>query len=260
MLASYVLSSTLVPVLANWLLPERAAAGEDPLLGRIYARLQGGLLRLRWPLSGLYLAVAAAVVAWGVTRAERSLGTDIFPAVDTGFLQLRLRAPTGTRVERTELVTLQVLDAIREEAGPGNVAITLDFTGVQPASYPVNTIHLWTSGPQEAVLLVALRKSCPYRVEEFQERLRAKLAERFPDVSFSFEAGDLVSKIMNFGAPTPIEVAIKGPRPEAIRPWAEKVLAEMKQIPGLRDLQFGQPLDYPSWTSGSTASARASSA
>src|SRR6185369_1640077 len=153
MLASYVLSSTLVPVLANWLLPERAAAGEDPLLGRIYARLQGGLL------------------------------------------QLRLRAPTGTRVERTELVTLQVLDAIREEAGPGNVAITLDFTGVQPASYPVNTIHLWTSGPQEAVLLVALRKSCPYRVDEFQERLRPKLAERFPGVSFSFEAGDLVSKI-----------------------------------------------------------------
>src|SRR6185369_12991893 len=72
MLASYVLSSTLVPVLANWLLPERAAAGEDPLIGRIYARLQGGLLRLRWPLSALYLAAAVTVIVWGVTRAERN--------------------------------------------------------------------------------------------------------------------------------------------------------------------------------------------
>jgi multidrug efflux pump subunit AcrB len=245
MLASYALSSTLVPVLANWILPERQGDGPEPALSRIYATLQTGLLRLRWPLSLAYLLLAAGVLFWGTTRAERALGTDIFPAVNTGFLQLRLRAPTGTRVERTELLTLQVLDAIREEAGPGNVALTLDFTGVQPPSYPVNTIHLWTSGPQEAVLLVALRKSCPYRVDEFQERLRPKLAERFPGVSFSFEAGDLVSKIMNFGAPTPIEVSVKGPRPEAIRPWADRTLAEMKKIPGLRDLQFGQPLDYP---------------
>jgi multidrug efflux pump subunit AcrB len=246
MLASYVLSSTLVPVLANWLLPERHATGEDPLLARGYAKIQGGLLRVRWLLAAVYAVFAAAVLFWSVTRAEQNLGTDIFPPVDTGFLQLRLRAPAGTRVERTELLTLQVLDAIRDEAGPGNVAITLDFTGVQPPSYPVNTIHLWTSGPQEAVLLIALRRSCPFRVEEFQERLRPKLAERFPGVSFSFEAGDLVSKIMNFGAPTPIEVSVKGPRPEAIRPWAEKVLVEMRKIAGLRDLQFGQPLDYPS--------------
>jgi multidrug efflux pump subunit AcrB len=245
MLASYVLSSTLVPVLANWLLPAGHPTEREPLLSRAYASFQSGLLKLRWPLAGVYIAAAAGVIYWGIPRAEQVLGTDIFPAVNTGFLQLRFRAPTGTRVERTELLTLEVLDAIREEAGPGNVAITLDFTGVQPPSYPVNTIYLWTSGPQEAVLLVALRKSCPYPVDEFQERLRPKLAERFPGVSFSFEAGDLVSKIMNFGAPTPIEVSIKGPRPEAIRPWAEKTLAEMKKVPGLRDLQFGQPLDYP---------------
>jgi multidrug efflux pump subunit AcrB len=71
------------------------------------------------------------------------------------------------------------------------------------------------------------------------------LAEKFPQVGFSFEAGDIVGKIMNLGAPTPIEVSIKGPRPEVLRPWAERVLAEMRKIPSLRDLQFGQPLDYP---------------
>ena len=96
------------------------------------------------------------------------------------------------------------------------------------------------------MILAALRPSCPLRVDELQERLRRRLKERFPDVAFSFEAGDLVSKIMNFGAPTPIEVTLKGPRPEAIRPVAEKLLAEMKNIPELRDLQFGQALDYPS--------------
>jgi len=245
MLASYLLSSTLVPVLANWFLPERHAAEKEPLLARIYGGFQKGALSARWPLAALYLVFAAGAVAWAVKRAERDLGTDIFPAVNTGFLQLRLRAPTGTRVERTEQIALRVLDAVREQAGPGNVAITLDFVGVQPPSYPVNTIHLWTSGPQEAVLLVALRPSCPFRVDELQERLRARLKERFPDVAFSFEAGDLVSKIMNFGAPTPIEVVVKGPRPEVIRPLAERMLAEMRKIPALRDLQFGQPLDYP---------------
>ena len=245
MLASYMLSSTLVPVLANWFLPERHGVEPAPLLARIYGRFQKGFLALRWPVAAVYVVFAVGTVAWAVTRAERDLGTDIFPAVNTGFLQLRLRAPVGTRVERTERIALRVLDAVREQAGPGNVAITLDFVGVQPPSYPVNTIHLWTSGPQEAVLLVALRPSCPFRVDELQERLRARLKERFPDVAFSFEAGDLVSKIMNFGAPTPIEVVVKGPRPEVIRPLAERMLAEMRKIPTLRDLQFGQPLDYP---------------
>ncbi len=245
MLASYLLSSTLVPVLANWLLPQGHAETKEPSLARIYGSIQRGILSLRIPVALLYLAFSAGSVYWAVTRAETTLGTDIFPAVNTGFLQLRMRAPSGTRVERTELLTLQVLNEIREEAGPENVAITLDFTGVQPPSYPVNTIHLWTSGPQEAVLLVALRPSCPLRVDELQERLRARLARRLPQVLFSFEPGDLVSRIMNFGAPTPIEVLVKGPRPEAIRPWAEKFLAELQKIPSLRDLQFGQPLDYP---------------
>jgi multidrug efflux pump subunit AcrB len=245
MLASYLLSSTLVPVLANWLLPQAHAAEGEPLLARAYASLQKGVLPLRWPLAALYLAFAAGVVLWSVRRSETALGTDIFPAVDSGFLQVRLRAPVGTRVERTEVLALKALETIRSEAGAPHVAITLDFTGVQPPSYPVNTIHLWTSGPQEAVLLVALRRSCPFRVDELQERLRRRFAKEFPDVTFSFEAGDLVGKIMNFGAPTPIEVSVKGARLEAIRPLARRVLAELMKIPSLRDLQFGQPLDYP---------------
>ena len=169
--------------------------------------------------------------------------------MDTGQFQLRLRARSGTRVERTEVIALKALDAIKVEAGSkdgvGNVAITLGFVGAQPPSYPINTIYLWTSGPQEAVLLVALRKGSGIRLDEFKERLRKTLPGVIPGVDLSFEAGDIVSQIMNFGAPSPVEVAVSGPNLATSRGVADKVLAEMKKIPALRDLQFGLPLDYP---------------
>jgi multidrug efflux pump subunit AcrB len=80
---------------------------------------------------------------------------------------------------------------------------------------------------------------------EFRERLRDKLPKLLPGTSFSFEAGDIVTQIMNFGSPTPIEVAISGPNLAANRAFADRVLTELKKISTLRDLQFGQPLDYP---------------
>jgi multidrug efflux pump subunit AcrB len=245
MLASYVLSSTLVPVLSAWLLREEHIVGHDqsffPRVQREYGRLLEGMLRAHWLVIAGYIVVAAA----GVLLMGRHLGTDIFPTVDTGQFQLRLRAPTGTRVERTELIALQALEAIGAEAGPDNVAITLGFVGTQPPSYPINTIYLWTSGPHEAVLLVALRPHSHIGLEEFKERLRHKLPALLPDTSISFEAGDIVSQIMNFGAPTPIEVAVNGPNLAANRAFAGTVMAEMQKVSALRDLQFGQPLDYP---------------
>jgi multidrug efflux pump subunit AcrB len=181
----------------------------------------------------------------GVFLIGRNLGVDIFPQVSAGMFQLRLRAPIGTRVERTEVVALKALETISREAGANNIDITLGFVGTQPASYPVNTIHLWTSGPHEAVLTIALKRGSGVRLEEFKERLRRKAPEEIPGVALSFEAGDLISKVMNFGAPTPIEVAVSGPNLNANRAFADKVMAEMKKIPILRDLQFDQALDYP---------------
>lgn len=245
MLASYLLSNTLVPVLSVWLL--RASShheAEDSFFHRLqkrYAGLMERLVGFRWPLLGAYALIAVV----GILLVGRQLGLDIFPAVESGMMQLRLRAPTGTRVERTEVMALTALKAIREEAGPDQVEITLGYVGTQPASYPVNTIHLWTNGPQEAVLNIKLRNGSGIRLSEFKERLRQKLPTLIPGATFSFEAGDIVSQIMNFGAPTPIEVAMSGPSLAANRAFAEKVLAEMKKIPTLRDLQYGQPLDYP---------------
>ncbi len=245
MFASYLLSNTLVPVLSVWLLRERShVEAEDSFfhgLQKRYGRLMERVMRLRWAVLAVYLLIAATTF-WFIGRR---LGLDIFPPVDSGIMQLRMRAPTGTRVERTEVMALAALKSIREEAGPDKVEITLGFVGTQPASYPINSIHLFTSGPHEAVLNLKLRSGSGIHLSEFRERLRRILPERLPGVSFSFEAGDIVTQIMNFGAPTPIEVAMNGPNQAANRAFAEKVLTEMKKVSSLRDLQFGQPLDYP---------------
>src|SRR5262245_22325707 len=206
MLASYFLSNTLTPVLSAWLLkPSRAAGHKQPLFDRVRAGYET-LLNATWRLRWAALAIYAVVALSGVFLIGRNLGTDIFPQVDSGLFQLRLRAPTGTRVERTEVVALKALDTIKTEAGAGNVEITLGYIGTQPASYPVNTIHLWTSGPHEAVLTIALKRGSGIRLEEFKERLRRKLPEEIRGVALSFEAGDLISKVMNFVAATHFDV------------------------------------------------------
>src|SRR5258705_4472265 len=245
MLASYLLANTLVPVLSTCFLREQRVAdrgeGSFSRVQHWYGRRVQLAMNFRWQILACYVIV----VGVAIFLIGRRLGTDIFPTVDTGQFQLRLRAPAGTRVERTEEMTLKALDLIRAEAGPDNVAITLAFVGAQPPSYPINSIYLWTSGPQEAVLLIALRPGSGIHIDQLKERLRQKLPAALPGTTVSFEAGDIVSQILNFGAATPVEVAMNGPNLAANRAFAEKVKAEMQQIPVLRDIQFGQPLDYP---------------
>lgn len=246
MLASYLLSNTLVPVLSIWLLRKgHEDEYRESFFYKIRMKYQGlleNILQYRWLILPGYLVITGSIIFF----VGLQLGNDIFPTVDTGQFQLRLRVSTGTRVERTELIALKALDAIREEAGRENVSITLAFVGTQPPSYPVNTIFLWTSGPHEAVLLVALRRGSRIHLKEFQERVRQKLPNVLPQgTTISFEAGDIVSQIMNFGAPTPIEVAVNGPDLNANLSFAQKIMKEMQKVVSLRDLQFGQPLDYP---------------
>jgi multidrug efflux pump subunit AcrB len=200
------------------------------------------VLKFRWLVVAAYAALAGTVIF----LLGPLLGREIFPRVETGQFQVRFRAPTGTRVEATERIALKVLDVIREEAGPNNVAITLGYVGTQPPSYPINTIYLWTSGPHEGVLNVALKRGSSLHLMDLEERLRKRLPSMFPGSNFSFEAGDVVSQIMNFGSPTPVEVAVSGPNLTANRAFAQKVATQMSQIHNLRDLQYGQPLDYPS--------------
>jgi multidrug efflux pump subunit AcrB len=245
--ASYLLSSSLVPVLSTWILREHAAEAEDhtSLLGRLRDKVDRSLNRMagkRW------LAISAYVVVSLLTLAGLGpyLGREIFPRVSSGQLLLRFRAPVGTRVETTERLSLDVLRSIQEAAGPGNVSVTLGYVGAPPPSYPINTIYLWTSGQHEAVLRVALNPNAKIRVDEFEERLRKQLPDKFPGCQFSFEAGDIVTQIMNFGAPTPVEINVSGPDLGADRAFAEKLRIETAKIRALRDLQYDEPLDYPS--------------
>ncbi len=244
MISSYILSSSLVPVLATWIIRKPHGESETGLFHRLreaYTRYIRFTMRLRWPLAAVYLVSCAALTWFLFPR----IGTEIFPTVDAGQIQLRLQAPTGTRIERTERLTLQAMDIIRDTVGRENVQITTSFIGVQPASYPINTIYLWTSGPHEAVLLVALKPEAKLRGEELKEELRARFAQHMPGVRISFEAGDIVARVMSFGSNTPIEVAVQGPNLAENRAHAEKVRTELARLPMLRDLQYAQPLDYP---------------
>jgi multidrug efflux pump subunit AcrB len=244
MAASYILALTFVPILYTWIGGEHHGSGEAGFFDRL-RRAYGGIVsvfvRLRWVVLPAYLVIAGVVVYF----VGSALGTEIFPGADSGQIQVRLRAPTGTRIERTELMALKLLDTIAEEVGPENVAASLGFVGAQPPSYPVNTIYLWTSGPHEAVLLVSLKPERKMSTEAVQETLRQRLPEIAPGAILSFEAADLVNQVMSFGSPTPIEVAVTGANLKVSRSYADKLKAELAKIPALRDLQFGQALDYP---------------
>ncbi len=246
MIASFLLSSSLVPVMAVWLLrgTSRAAQHRADWLDRWRERLGRTLERLmgvRVLLVVVYLAAAAGIVLLVGPR----LGREIFPSSGAHQFQLRFRAPAGTKFESTERLAGDVLDQIQQAAGAGNVDITLGYVGVQPSSYPINTIFLWTGGSHEGVLQVALRKNAGIDLPAFEEDLRHRFAKRFPSAQFSFEPGDIIGRILNFGAPTPVDIAIAGPDFAATRAFSAKVRDQLATIPSLRDLQFGQALEYP---------------
>ncbi len=238
MIASYVLSSTLVPMLATLMMRPGNHGGEGWLTGW-YRNYVAWVVALRWPVAGGYLLASAAALLLLLP----TLGIEIFPVANPLQFRMRLRAPTGTRIERTELVALKALELIRQEAG--EIEISIGFIGTQPASYPVSTIQLWTAGPQEAVLTVAVKPTAKLTGEPLKERIRARFAQELPNVKLSFEAGDIISQVMSFGSPTPIEVAIQGAPLPAIKAHAEKVRLELAKIADLRDLQYVQATDYP---------------
>jgi multidrug efflux pump subunit AcrB len=217
-----------------------AHRGEERRLRTFYSRYLNAVLWLRWPLVFGYLAVSVGLLYVLLPR----MGTEIFPDANAPLFRIRLRAPAGTRVEETERIVLHALDIIRRQAGAANIAITSDFVGVVPSSYPVDLIHLFTSGPQEAVIQVALKPDAP-RGEPLRERLREALRRELPGSQVSFEAADIVSQVMSFGSPTPIEVAVQGISLQDDYAYAQKVQVQMAKLSFLRDLEFAQEQNFP---------------
>ena len=228
MIASYLLSSTLVPDLIGlasaWARSSAQNDGPKALCHDFKSVMQRSSRRLSCAALAGSACLLAGCGASSLFFVGRELGTEIFPKVDAGqFKCACARRPARTSTG-TEAIALQALDIIKNEVGADNVAITLGFVGVHAPSYPINLIYLWNGGSEEGVVQVQLKPALPRPHRGIEGAVaRKSFAEQLPDVSFSFEPSDIVSRVMSLGASTPIEVAVSGPNLAANREFAEKV-------------------------------------
>ncbi len=269
MVSSYLLSSTLVPVLSVWLLKHHGGHAPEAKKGlfdrfqALFGRLVGFNVRCRWALVPAYIVVCALVLV--VVGGQ--LGTELFPQVDSGEFVLRFRAPPGTNFEFTRQLWVRSLEAIEREAGPENVEISMGFAGQQAPNYGMNNMLLFMRGPDDGQMRVKLREGSGIRLDGFREHLRDVLpkrlvpwftellqkegldadtaAARAKQMTFGFEPGDIVSEVMSFGSPTPIEIVVASPNLDDARTYALRLLDELHGIRSLRDVQIQQTLDYP---------------
>jgi multidrug efflux pump subunit AcrB len=243
MIASFLLSQSFVPVVANWILRRdltiSGRSGVERLREwylRVGRRMQG-----RYVLLTMVFLVVGVGVVWVLFRVT---GTQLFPDTDSGQAQVRLRLPVGTRFERTEDATRTLLVLADSIAGKGNVEISSAFAGTQPSSYPVNLIFLWTGGPHESVIKIKLKPGV-MPIADFRERLRAAAAGRLPKAKLSFEPGDPVEQVLNLGSTNPIEIAVANRNLEQGQKTALDLVHKLSAIGELRDLQIATPLGYP---------------
>lgn len=243
MISSFLLSQTFVPVMAHWLFKNKPLTEQKGVFNKFKTNYHQWLLKriasAKW-ITPLYLLISVGLLLLLFSKS----GIDIFPKTDAGKTQLRLRLPTGTRVERTEVAAQKIL-TIADSITNNGVEISSAFVGTQPSSYPVNLIHLWTSGPHEAVIKINLKKGAGMGIEAFKESMRKVVAEQMPSVKISFEPGDLTEQVLNLGSTNPIEIAILGKNLTQSRELAVLLNKKMNAIPYLRDVQIATPLDYP---------------
>jgi len=247
--ASYLLSSSLVPVLANWMLKaksedERVKPYTEGSFDRFRHRFEHALpkaMSVPWLLLSAY-AVLALIVLLFITP---HIAEEIFPSAASTQFRLRIDAPDGTRVAVTEDLVKRVLASIRETAGEKNLDLSLGYVGTQGSSYPINTVFLWTSGPHQAIINVALKPGSTLKLADLEEQLRSKLRRQFPETGFSFDPGDLVSQVLSFGSSSLAEVTIAGPQYADVASFAERVRQKLAAAPELRDLEYEEPLHYP---------------
>jgi multidrug efflux pump subunit AcrB len=270
MIVSYLLSQTFVPIMANWIMKghkgkhapmkghhedwelkaamaERTDTNTDGKLTRFekfrarYMRFLDRLLRFRKPI-----AVASLILAIGaVALLLSNIGRDVLPKVNGSQFQVRLKAPEGMRIERTEEKMVKMLDILNQTVGKENVAISSAFVGQHPALFSISPIYLFTGGPHEAVLQVALHEDYKVNMDELKEKLRAEVSKAMPEVKLSFEPIELTDKILSQGSPTPVEVRIAGRNKKLNEAYAYKLMDKLHQISYLRDIQIAQPIKYP---------------
>ncbi|MBP7936480.1 MAG: efflux RND transporter permease subunit [Phycisphaerae bacterium] len=268
MLASYLLSRTLVPTMAYYLLRDEFQGGVKQVLGgaavaggrgirggfhgvferqfeklrRFYGGLLAGCLEHR--LTVLMVAILLVAASTGLAML---IGRDFFPSVDAGQIRLHVRCPPGTRIEETERHFAKVSEVIREIIPPEETAMVLDNIGT-----PVSSLNLALSdgtliSTAEGEVLIALKPERRCTTPEYVKRLRRELAARFPDLIFFFQAADIATQVLNFGISAPIDIQIVGPRanqPENLR-IAQAISREVAAIPGAVDVHLHQVVNVP---------------
>lgn len=192
------------------------------------------------------VVVAYTVLICGaVALLSMNIGRDVLPKVNGGQFQVRLRLADGTRFERTEDKTVDALHILEDLVGKENISVTSAFVGQHPGQFSTSPIYLFMSGPQEAVLQVAMKEDYKEDLDELKERFREKMKAAMPDVKLSFEPIELTDKILSQGSPTPVEVRVTGKDKKLNEQYANKVIDKLQQIAYLRDVQLAQPVKYP---------------
>jgi multidrug efflux pump subunit AcrB len=253
MMASYLLSRTLVPALSERLLggeplePEgdswwaRANRARDRGFDRLRS-FYGEVLDLLLVHRVFAVAIGVALAALGIVLAF-VIGTDFFPQIDAGQMRLHVRAPLGLRIEDTEHLVGQIEAEMRKVIPADEIQTIDDNIGV-PTVYNLAFVETDNVGGQDADVLVALKE--PHgSTFGYQRTLRTKLAEDFPGVTFYFQPADIVTQVLDFGLPAPIDVEVEGPKFEALVPIAQKLRDEIRKIPGAVDVHIAQALDHP---------------
>jgi len=258
MLASYILSRTLVPTLAKLLLKEHVeVVGRKGGLFTPLIRLQTGFEHGLGILRAAYGQALVSIVAGrklfipvflGIALASlalvATLGADFFPAVDSGQIKLHLRAHAGTRVEETTRLADEVEAHIRHTVPSGELEGIVDNIGLPVSGVNLSYSSSAPTGPADADIYVTLKQGHK-PTADYVRILRQSLPQSFPGVSFAFLPADIVSQILNFGAPSPIDVQIVGRNIDDNATVARQLVDRMKRIPGIADVRIQQDLDAP---------------
>ena len=246
MIFSFILSQTFVPVLANWLMKnnENHTHKEDKFDGfkNRFVQFLQSIMPKRKPI----LIASFIIAALSVFLVYNNTGKDVLPTVNSSQFQVRIKAPEGTRIEKTELKIKQVLKELETIIGKEHISISSVFIGQHPSSFAVSPIYLYNAGPHEALMQIAL-KDYDGNTNALKEVIRKHMKEKMPELHFSFEPIELTEKILSQGTNTPIEVRFSGMMKKMNVMYANKLLVKLKEIDYLRDQQIPQSLNYPAF-------------
>ncbi len=264
MMASYLLSRTLVPNMVHYLLrPEMKlyilgehgeTAGGKGFIWWLHYGFNRAFERVRtFYISLLDLALdhrkavlcGFLLFACGSFGLVHFIGSDFFPTVDSGQLRLHARTPAGTRLEQAEVTFGRIEDEIRRVIPRNELGTIIDNIGLPNGGFNLAFADSPTLGTGDGEILLSLKKERTASTDEYQDRLRKRLNAAFPGVSFYFEAANITNQILNFGKPSPIDVQIAGRNSEAGYALARELQQKIARIPGAVDVHIHQVVDYP---------------